>query len=264
MLIVAERINASRKAIAKAISEGSEETIRNEAEAQTKAGADYIDINAGTFVGEEIEKLKWVAGIVQEASDLPLCIDSPDPKVIEAVLPLAKKTPMINSITLEPQRLQGLLPLVTEHKTKVIALCQSEDSMAETADDKVSLAGKLVEKATAAGVPIDDLYIDPLVYPLATNPQSATATLDAVERIMKEFPGVHTICGLTNVSYGLPSRKLVNRTFLVSAIMKGLDACILDPTDNPLYGALRSAMMVAGKDDFCMNYIGAFREGRLE
>jgi 5-methyltetrahydrofolate--homocysteine methyltransferase len=171
---------------------------------------------------------------------------------------------MINSITLEPARLEGILPLVIEHGAKVIGLCQSEESMAETADDKVKLAGQLIEKATQAGVALDDLYIDPLVYPLSTNPQSASATLEAVSRIMKEFPGVHTTCGLTNVSHGLPSRKLVNRTFLVAAVVHGLDSAIMDPTDKQLYGTFKAAVTVAGRDEYCMEYITAFRQGRLE
>ena len=264
MLIIAERINASRKSISQAISDGDREFIQNEAKNQDKAGGDYIDVNAGTFVGEEAEKLKWVIEAVQEVTEKPLCIDSPDPEVIKTMVPLVKKTPMINSITLEPERLEGILPIVAENKTKVIALCQSEDAMADTADDKVKMAEQLVEKVTAAEIPLDDLYIDPLVYPLSTNTQSAIATLEAIERIMKGFPGVHTTCGLTNVSYGLPARKLINRTFLVSAIGRGLDSAILDPTDNALYGSLKAALSVNGRDDYCMEYITAFREERLE
>lgn len=264
MLIIAERINASRKYIAQAISSENIDFIRNEAKAQDQAGADYIDVNAGVFVGEEAERLKWLIEVVQEVTELPLCIDSPDLKVIRKALPLVKKTPMINSITLEPTRLEGILPLVAEYKTKVIGLCQSEDTMAETIEDKIKLAGQLVEKVAAAGVPIDDLYIDSLLYPLSANTKSALATLEAIEQIMKEFPGVHTTCGLTNVSYGLPDRKLVNRTFLVSAITRGLDSAILDPTDKELYKALKAALTVIGKDDYCLEYISAFREGRFE
>ena len=264
MLIIAERINASRKTISQAISDGDREFIQNEAKNQDRAGGDYIDVNAGTFVGEEADKLKWIVEAVQEVTEKPLCIDSPDPEVIKAMVPLVKKTPMINSITLEPERLEGILPIVAENNTKVIALCQSEDAMADTADDKVKMAEQLVEKVTAAGIAISDVYIDPLVYPLSTNTQSAAATLDAIERIMKGFPGVHTTCGLTNVSYGLPARKLINRTFLVSAIGRGLDSAILDPTDNPLFAALKAALAVTGQDDFCMEYITAFREERLE
>jgi 5-methyltetrahydrofolate--homocysteine methyltransferase len=264
MLIIGERINASRKHIAQAISTKNAAFIQDEAKAQDQAGADFIDVNAGTFLKQEGEYLKWVVEVVQQVTERPLTIDSPDPTVIKAMLPLVKKTPMINSITLEPDRLEGVLPLVAENKTKVIALCQSDEAMAETAEQKVDMAGRLVEKVSAAGVPLDDLYIDPLVYPLSTNPESALATITAISRIMKAFPGVHTTCGLTNVSYGLPARKLVNRTFLVSAISYGLDSAILDPTDKYLYGALRAAQAVMGKDEFCIDFITAFREERLE
>jgi cobalamin-dependent methionine synthase I len=264
MLIIGERINASRKSIAEAIASRDRGFIQNEAKTQAAAGADYLDVNAGTFVGEEAKHLRWIIETVQEVTDLPLSIDSPDPSVIKAVIPLVKKTPMINSITLEPSRLEGILPLVAEHKAKVIALCQSGDSVADTAEAKVKMAGQLIERVKAAGIPLDDLYIDPLVYPLATNDRSALATLDAIEQIMKQFPGVHTTCGLTNVSYGLPNRKLVNRTFLVAAIVRGLDSAILDPTDKQLYGSLKAALMIVGKDEFCMQYIRSFREGRFE
>jgi 5-methyltetrahydrofolate--homocysteine methyltransferase len=264
MLIIGERINASRKSIAEAISSRDAAFIRNEAKIQADAGAGFIDVNAGTFVGEEAKHLRWVIETVQEAVDLPLSVDSPDPAVIKAMIPLVTNTPMINSITLEASRLENILPIVAEHQTKVIGLCQSGDSIADTAETKVKMAGQLVKKVEASGLPLDHLYIDPLVYPLATNDRSALATLDAIERIMKEFPGVHTTCGLTNVSYGLPNRKLVNRTFLIAAIDRGLDSAILDPTDKQLYGALKAALMIAGKDEFCMEYIAGFREGRLE
>lgn len=264
MLIIAERINTSRKYISQAIESENVSFIQDEAKAQDRAGADYIDVNAGTFVDEEAERLKWVIEVVQQVTDKPLCIDSPDPAVIRALTPLANKTPMINSITLEPERLEGILPVVKEFGTKVIGLCQSEDSMAETFEDKIAIAEQLVEQVTGVGIPLEDLYIDPLVYPLSTNPLSAVATLQAIKEIMTRFPGVHTTCGLTNVSYGLPARKVVNRAFLVSAIAHGLDSAILDPTDKELYAALCGALVVNGRDDFCMNYITAYREGKIE
>jgi len=263
MLVIAERINASRKYIAQAISSKNVAFIQDEAKAQDQAGADFIDVNAGTFVGQEADKLKWVIEAVQEVTNKPLCIDSPDPAVIKAMLPLVKKPPMINSITLEPDRLEGIIPLVAEHKTKVIGLCQSEDAMAESADGKLKMAEQLVEKVTAAGIPLSDLYIDPLVYPISTNTQAVVATLQAINRIMDAFPGVHTTCGLTNVSHGLPCRKLINRSFLIAAITYGLDSAILDPTDQQLFAALLAALAVNGKDDYCMGFVTAFREGKL-
>ena len=263
MLIVAERINSSRKSIAQAMGSQDKGFIQKEAGMQTEAGAHYIDVNAGSFIGEEAERLKWLVEVVQETTDLPLCIDSPDPEVIKAVLPFLHRPPMINSVTMEATRLEGMLPLAAERGAKVIGLCQSGETMAETVDDKVRLAGRLVEEVLKSGISLDDLYIDPLVYPLSTNPDSGLAVLEAIERIMKEFPGVHTICGLSNVSYGLPGRKLINRAFLIAAITKGLDAVIMDPTDKELFGALKAALAVVSKDEYCMDYIAAFREGRL-
>lgn len=265
MILIAERINASRKSIAEAIANENIDFIQHEAKSQADAGANFIDVNAGTFVGEEATKLKWVVETVQAAVDVPLCLDSPDPKVIEEVLPLVKASPvMINSINLEPARLQGLLPLVAENAAKVIGLCQSEDKMAETADEKLKFAGQLVEEVNKAQVPLDNLFIDPLVYPVSTNGKSAVETITAIEKIMTEFPGVHTTCGLTNVSYGLPLRKLINRSFLVMAVERGLDSAILDPTDPQLYAALKAALVLTGEDDFCMNYVSDFRAGRFE
>ena len=264
MLLIGERINSSRKQIAQAILSHNSDFIQNEAIAQVDAGADYLDVNAGSFIGEEEKHLRWLIEVIQEATDCLICIDSPNPEVIKSVLPLAKIVPMINSTTLEPNRLVSILPLVVEYKCKVIALCQTQDSIAETTEDKVNLAGQLIENVTASGVPLDDLYIDPLLYPIGTNTESAKATLDAIEQIMKKFPGVHTTCGLTNISYGLPNRRLVNRTFLVAAIGRGLDSAIIDPTDKMLYGSLKAAFMVMGKDEFCIEYVSAYREGRLE
>ena len=140
MLIIAERINSTRKSIAQAIASRDVDFIQNEARIQDQTGADFIDVNAGTFAGEESERLKWVIEKVQDISDKPLCIDSPDPKVIEAVIPLMNRPPMINSISLEPGRLECILPLVLEKKAKVVALCQSENSIAETVDDKLKIA----------------------------------------------------------------------------------------------------------------------------
>ncbi|MFZ5585387.1 MAG: methyltetrahydrofolate cobalamin methyltransferase [Thermodesulfobacteriota bacterium] len=262
MIVIAERINSSRKAIAKAIAERDAQFIQAEARKQAEAGADYIDVNAGSFVDQEVECLQWLVQTVQAAVETPLCLDSPDAKAIQAALPLCTRKPMINSITLEPERLEGLLPLVAEHGLPVIALCQSEDAMAETVEDKVRIAGELLARTAAAGIPNRNVYIDPLVYPVSTNPQSALATLQAIREIMTRYEDVHTTCGLTNVSYGMPARKLINRTFLACALASGLDSAIIDPTDDQLYAVLRASLLVMGQDDFAMNFITGFRQGR--
>ena len=263
MLIVGERINASRKSIAEAIEARKKDLIQDEARAQDTAGADYIDVNAASLDNREADSLKWVVESVQEVTDKPLCIDSPDPEVIRSVLPMVEKTPMINSITLEARSLETILPLVKEYRTKVIGLCQSETVIAKSLKEKTSLADRLIETIQQADIPLDDLYIDPLIFPLAADISSAVATLNAIEEITQSHKEVHTICGLSNASHGLPQRKLINKTLLAAAVVKGLNAVIMDPTDEEVYGVLRASEVVAGKDDFCMQYIAAFREGRL-
>ncbi len=262
MLIVAERINASRKPIRAALEAMDAAAIQQEARAQDAAGAHYIDVNGGTFPGREAELLAWLVETVQQVTDKPLCLDSPDASALAAALPKVRtRPPMINSINLERDRYRRILPLALERRAKLVALCQGEGAPAATAAQKVELATELVERLTSAGVPLDDIYVDPLVFPLGTDSGSAQATIEAIGEIMERFPGVHTICGLTNVSHGLPARKLINRTFLVGAMSRGMDAAIVDPTDAQLVSALYAARAVFGRDEYCMGLIEAFRDG---
>ena len=260
MFIVAERINSSRKAINEAIKAQDADFIRAEAKAQAGAGANYIDVNAGSFVGLETEYLCWLVKTVQGAIELPLCLDSPDPAAIAAALEVVKGPVMVNSITLEKQRLAGMLPLVKKYQTKVVVLCQSDEGMANTVSEKVNVAKQVVEVLTREGVARDDIYIDPLIYPIATDTQSAIAALGAIREIMQLFPGVHTICGLTNVSFGLPLRKLINRTFLVMAVASGLEAAIMDPLDKDLMDALISAELLLNRHIYCASFLDAYRK----
>lgn len=264
MLIVAERINASRRAIRAAIEARDADAIRREATAQTAAGAHYVDVNGGTFPGREAELLGWLVEVVQEATALPLCLDSPDPAALATALPRVKTPrPMVNSINLEGDRFERMLPLVLEFGAKVVALAQGQGVPPATAEAKVELASRLVDRLVAGGVPLDDIYVDPLVFPVGVDPGSALATIDAIGGIMRRYPGVHTLCGLTNVSHGLPARALVNRTFLVAAMGRGMDAAIIDPTDAQLMTALRAAEAVLGRDEYCMAFIEEFQAGRI-
>ena len=264
MLIVAERINASRKAIRAALEQLDAAAIANEVRAQAGAGAHYIDLNGGTFPGREAELLCWLVDVAQGATQLPLCLDSADAQALAAALPRIKgERPMINSINLEPGRFDKILPLARQYQAKLIALAQGEGVPAATAAEKVELAVRLVEQLVRGGMALDDIYVDPLVFPVGTDSNSALASVTAMREIMARFPGVHTICGLTNVSHGLPVRKLVNRTFLAGAIANGMDAAIIDPTDSLLMATLLGAEAVFGRDEYCVNFIEAFQAGKL-
>lgn len=264
MLIIAERINASRANIAKALECQDEKLIRQEALRQASAGADYIDINAGIFPEQELELLLWLIDVVQEAVDLPLCLDSPDPLVLSAGLSHYQRPAMINSISLDLKKIDLILPMAVEYNCKVIGLCQTESKMPQSAQEKLDMAGRLVELADAYGLKRENFYIDPLVQPLSVTSNSARCTLSAISMIMESFPGVHTVTGLTNISYGLPARRLVNRTFLVTALAFGLDAAIIDPTDKFLLAALTAAKTINAYDPFCQSFLCAYRAGELD
>lgn len=263
MLIVGELINSSRKAIKDAIDSGNIAEIQNIAKAQRDNGADYIDINAGTFVGKEAEYMKWLVESVQAVVDVPCCIDSPDPVVIEKTLALHKGVPMINSISLEKERLDALLPIVAGSDCKVVALCMSDEGMPESKDDRFSIASDLINKLVQKNVPLENIYVDPLVQPISTNDAYGKEFMNAIEAIMTEFPGVHTICGLSNISYGLPERKLLNQTFMVMAICKGLDGAIINPLDRRMMANIYAAETLAGRDEYCSTYLSAYRDEKL-
>ncbi len=263
MQIVGELINSSRKAIKAAIDDENVEEIQSIAKQQYENGADFIDVNAGTFVGKESQYMKWLISTVQQAVDTPCCIDSPDPKVVEAALELHKGTPMINSISLEKERWDALLPVVAGSDLKVIALCMSDDGMPESKDDRLSIASDLINGLVKNNVPVENIYVDPLVQPISTNDSYGMEFMNAVEAIMAEFPGVHTICGLSNISYGLPERKLLNQAFVVMAICKGLDSAIINPLDRRMVANIYAAETLAGRDEYCSNYLMAYREEKL-
>jgi 5-methyltetrahydrofolate--homocysteine methyltransferase len=263
MLIVGELINASRKSIAGFIESGDAAALQGVAKDQLDAGANFIDVNAGVFVDREVEYLRWLVETVQSAVDAPCCIDSPDPRAIEAALSVHKGTAMINSISLEKERYEKLLPVLAGTNLKVVALCMSDEGMPETADQRLRIADKLINGLVSAKVPEENIHVDPLVQPVATNTAYGKEFLEAVAGIRREFKGVHTMCGLSNVSFGLPERKFLNQTFMVMAVTSGLDGAILNPLDRKMMSAILAAEALIGRDNFCMNYLRAYRSGKL-
>ena len=263
MLIVGERINATRKRIGEAIQDFDAEHIKAEAVKQVEAGAHIIDVNGG-IPGRETEFLLWLVDMVQEVVDVPLCLDSADPESIEAALPKCNQPPMINSISFEKERLEKVIPLAREHGAKVIALCLSDDGPPKGLDDRLEIAGRLVDRLTGDGVPLENIHVDPCVFPISTGSDVGTYVLDAIGWIHSKYPGIHTICGASNVSFGLPVRKLLNSVFLPMLIARGLDSAIIDPCNKLTRANLLAAEALAGRDEFCTSYIAAFRAGELE
>ncbi len=264
MLIVGELINASRRRIAEAIEAGDAAAIRRTAKRQVEAGAHFIDVNAGTFGEDEPERLAWLVREVQAETEAPCSIDSPDPRAVEAALRVHRGTAMINSISLEKDRFEALVPMLAGTDLKVVALCMDDEGMPETADDRVRTADRLVNALVRRGIATGNIHVDPLVQPISVRNESGLAFLESVRRIREALQGVHVICGLSNVSYGLPQRRLLNRVFLTMAVAAGLDSAILDPLERRTMAALAAAEALAGGDAYCSRYLKAHRAGLLE
>jgi len=262
-LIVGERINASRKHIRQAVQERDAEFVRREAKRQAAAGAHYIDVNAGADPRREADDLKWLVETVQSAVALPLCLDSPSARAIKGVLPLVEKTPMINSITAEPERLRNFLPLVQETGGPVVGLCMTEKGMPCGVADRMTAVEQMCAALEQAGIARTRVHFDPCLAPVATSAEEALAALEAVRRIHRDFTGAHTTCGLSNISFGLPQRNLLNRTWLALLMGAGLDGAILDPTEPHMMATIIAGLALLGRDSFCMNYIQAERAGAL-
>jgi len=264
MIIIGELINASRKAIGSAIEARDAAAIQKVAEDQHAAGANYIDVNAGIFVKKEPEYLTWLVQTVQEVVNGPCAIDSPNPKAIEAALAVHQGTPMINSISLEKERYENLMPIIAGTDMKVIALCMSDAGMPKTVEDRLKIADELVNGLLQNNVKLENIFVDPLVQPLSVDDTFGTEFINSVEQIMQKFEGIHTACGLSNISYGLPVRPFLNQTFMVMAITKGLDGAIVNPLDKKMMANITAAETLAGKDSFCMNFLQEFRAGKFE
>lgn len=263
MFIVGEKINGTRKLVAKAIAERDVTYIQDLAEKQVEGGVTWLDINAGVTPEKENEALIWLIETVQAVTDTTLCLDSANPAAIAAAIGHVKKTPMINSISGEAKKLEGILPLVSRNKCPVIAQALDDKGIPKDVANRLMIIRRLVDETRKAGVADKDVYIDPLIMSLATNTQAGLIALDTIKAISAEFPEVHIMPALSNVSFGMPARTIINQAFLVLAVEAGMDCAILDPTDKGLHSSIMATEVVLGRDRYCLNYSRAFRAGQL-
>lgn len=263
MHIIGEQINGTRKKVGEAILARDAAFIQELALAQVQAGANRLDVNAGTTPDREPEDMRWLVETVQRATDTPLCIDSPNPAALRAGLELAKHQAMVNSTTAESARAGEVIPLAAKYNCLLIGLTIDDSGMPNTTAGRVEIAGRIIELAQNAGLAPENIYIDPLVRAVATEPEQGRALLDATRLIREKFEQVHVVYGLSNISFGLPARSFLNRTFLAMAMACGLDAAIINPTDKQMIAVLHAAQALLGQDEFCCNYLAAFRAGLL-
>lgn len=263
MIIVGERINGTRSRVKDAIIARDEDFVKAEAQRQAEAGADYIDVNAGTGPEREADDLVWLVQTVQAGVSKPVCLDSPNVEALRAGLDACAGKAMLNSASAEASRMKAVLELAQRYGARVIALTMDDSGLPKTADQRISIAERLVAKAEEIGIDRDDIFLDPLARAVAVENEQGAAFLDAVSGIRRSLPRVHVICGLSNISFQMPARRLLNRTFLAMAMARGMDAAILDPLDGGLMAAVCASSVLLGQDDMCMGYIQAHRAGRL-
>jgi cobalamin-dependent methionine synthase I len=170
---------------------------------------------------------------------------------------------LVNSITGEEERVKAIMPMVKDYGASVVALTMDEAGMPKTGEDRQQIACKIVDMIAGYGIPMDDVYFDPLAQPVGSGPDQGLAVLEGIKLIRSSFPDAHIICGLSNISFGLPDRKLLNRTFLPMAMSAGIDAAIMDATDRSLMSILMASCALLAQDEFCLNYIKAWRQGDL-
>jgi 5-methyltetrahydrofolate--homocysteine methyltransferase len=264
MKIIGEKINGTRKRVAQAIAERDADFIKDLAQKQCEAGSTWLDVNAGTHPEQEPGDLIWLIENIQSVVDIPLSLDSANPKALEIAIKAVKVTPMINSISGEPERLEKILPLVAEHGCEVIALAMNDKKIPETFDKRMEVVEKVLAATRAAGVADDKVYVDPLAMTIATMNQSAVIACDTIRAVKEKYPQVHFTMGLSNISFGLPARKQVNRGLLMLAMSAGLDSAILDPLDKELQAAIVTTELLLGKDKHCLNYLKASRKGLFD
>jgi cobalamin-dependent methionine synthase I len=263
MRIVGERINTSRKLVNEAVESRNAAYIADDAKRQAEAGANYIDVNAGSRIGSEMEDISWLMEIVGGAVETPLSLDSPDPRVLLAMSKKVKKKPMINSTTAERPRFEQMKPVFQEREIDIVALCMDERGIPSSVDQALENASFLVKNLTRMGIPLQNIHLDPMIQPISVSKENGLLALETLRRIRREFPEVQTICGLSNVSYGLPNRFLINRTFMVLCIGAGLNGAIVDPLDKKMMTNILAAETLTGQDDYCMKYLKANRAGTL-
>lgn len=261
MIRIGEKLNSSIPRTREAVEKRDAAYVVKLARKQLDAGADALDVNAAAFMAGEPDALVWLVQTVQQATGARLMVDSPNATAAAAALAAdTAGNAIMNSVTLEDARLDAMLPLVLQYETGVVALPISPAGIPKTAAGRLENAGKLVSRLREASIPDGRIYIDPLVETLSSDHLSAFVTLETIRLVRAEYPDVNILCGVSNVSFGLPGRKALNASFLTGAILAGANAGIFDVAEPAMREAVAVACALAGKDEYCMEYIRYYRE----
>ncbi len=261
MIIIGEKLNGTIKTVAQAIKDRDEQFVRDLADRQLKCKATYIDLCTGLYEGDA-EVMGWMIDLIQaDHPDVRFSLDSPNPDSILTCMKKCNNPGMINSISLEPGKIEKLFPALAENEGwNVVCLLMDNTGLPENVEKRMVFFERILEKAKEYGIAEERLYIDPLVFSKATTPECYLNFVGAARLIKDAHPDIHIISGLSNISFGLPYRKAINHSFLIGAMNHGMDAAILDPLNRDLQGGIYATEALLNIDKHAKKYLKAFRE----
>ncbi|MEF2552998.1 dihydropteroate synthase [Aurantimonas sp. A2-1-M11] len=262
--VIGERINPTgRKTLAAEMVAGNFDTVTRDVLAQVAAGATMLDVNAGVTAvdpnASEPPLLVETIRLVQSLTDLPISIDSSVSSALSAALAVTNGRPLVNSVTGELEKLEVILPLIRKHDVPVVAISNDETGISEDPDVRFEVAKRIVRHAADYGIRACDIVVDPLVMPVGAMGTAGRQVFTLIRRLREEL-GVNTICGASNISFGLPHRHAINAAFLPMAIAAGMTSAIMNPCRPQEMEAVRAANVLMGNDSSCGEWIRHYRE----
>ena len=264
MIIIGEKINGSIPVVAEAIARRDKAFIQQRAQMQAEAGATFIDCCASVPEEQEVETLHWMIDCIQEVTDLPISLDSPSPDVLVEAYKFCKRPGLFNSVSGEGDKIDKIFPVMAQPENRgwqVIALLSDDTGIPKCAADRLRVFEKIMAKAKEYGIAPGRIHIDPLVEMLCTSENGIETNTEVITTVRAQYPDIHITAAVSNISFNLPVRKMINFGFTVLAMNAGLDSAILDPTNRDMMGLIYATEALLGMDDYCMEYISAYREG---
>lgn len=261
MIIIGEKINGAIPSVAEAIAKKDADFIRDLAQTQAAAGADFIDVCASTDVKVELETMKWLIDLVQEVTDTPIAVDSPDAGICAKAVSFCKNPGLVNSVSMEGDKIDVVFPVIADTSWHCAALLCDDTGIPKTGEKRMEVFAAIMEKAKEYKIDPSRLHIDPLVEMLCTSEDGINVILEVIRKIKELYPTIHVTGGASNISFNLPARKFVNQAFIVLAMGAGMDSAIINPLHKHMMGLIYATEALKGNDEFCIEYINGYREG---
>jgi len=261
MIIIGEKINGAIPSVAEAIANKDSEFLKNLAKTQADAGANFIDVCASTDVAIELETMKWLIDLVQDATDTPIAVDSPSAEICAESLKYCNKPGLVNSVSMEGNKIDLIFPLIADTKWECVVLLSDDSGIPKSGKQRLEVFAAVMEKAKKYNIDPSRLHIDPLVEMLCTSEDGINMILEVIRKIKELYPTIHVTGGASNISFNLPARKFVNQAFLILAMGAGMDSAIINPLHKHMMGLIYATEALKGMDEYCIEYIGGYRKG---